>query len=484
MSEARQTASSPSQSGDADSEKTTGASDSALTPSDPAPHQGRSVRESSVSQSFTSDDSQAVLLNHPSPSESPFPSDKKPKEVLQESSTTVKQGEEEVAKCWICFADETEDTPTSSEWRSPCPCALKAHEECLLDWVANTDRTKSRNKGKIECPQCKGEIRMSEPRHLVAGIHQKLSSLGLNAVLPATGAALAGSVIAGLFLHGFGTVFVVLGYQSAGRILGLNAAAEYGFFEPRTLATGLIPINMLLSQLQPVDTLETVIAYSYVAWDYAQTGSFVPRSLWMTMCQVHLVRMSYDMLYKLSARSWEIRWLHELYSNHAVEDGNGEAGIDGGADRDIEVDVQVEIGVNAPPPVQLPQEQQDAHRDEGNAANNPAPAPGPNANGHPNLNANNQGMQVINVPASAFLQRPIMTLCSPFISALVGKALEYVLPHSWITSPGLLRSHYGRTLVGGCLFFFLKDSLRIVATYQRVQARRQRRILNNVKELK
>ena len=127
-------------------------------------------RRSSIPQSATSEDSQTVLLSHPSSSSESSP---RPKSQLTEHVGPKLQPAEsntEPRKCWICFSDETEDTPTSSEWRSPCPCSLTAHEACLLDFVADLEapqNRKSTGPPRIECPQCKAKITIARPRSLV-----------------------------------------------------------------------------------------------------------------------------------------------------------------------------------------------------------------------------------------------------------------------------------------------------------------------------
>ena len=126
-------------------------------------------RRSSIPQSATSEDSQTVLLNHPSSSESSPKPEPEPKQQVRPKIQTA-ESNKEPRKCWICFADETEDTPTSSEWRSPCPCSLTAHESCLLDFVADLEAPRNRKSSgppKIECPQCKAKITIARPRSLV-----------------------------------------------------------------------------------------------------------------------------------------------------------------------------------------------------------------------------------------------------------------------------------------------------------------------------
>ena len=126
-------------------------------------------RKASLPQSTTSEDSQTVLLSHPSSSESSPKPEAQPKQKARPELQTA-ESMKEPRKCWICFADETEDTPTSSEWRSPCPCSLTAHEACLLDYVADLEAPQNRKSSgppKIECPQCKAKITIARPRSLV-----------------------------------------------------------------------------------------------------------------------------------------------------------------------------------------------------------------------------------------------------------------------------------------------------------------------------
>ena len=99
-------------------------------------------RSQSRARSTISEDSQTVLLNSPSPIESIKAEQAAPASLPRPRP----QDEPDVKKCWICFSDETEDTPQTSQWRSPCPCALVAHEECLLDWIADLESPSSRKR--------------------------------------------------------------------------------------------------------------------------------------------------------------------------------------------------------------------------------------------------------------------------------------------------------------------------------------------------
>ena len=157
-------------------------------PSSPEASSSRHHRRSSIPQSATSEDSQTVLLNHPSSSESSPKPEPRPR---QQASPKVQTAESdwEPRKCWICFADETEDTPTTSEWRSPCPCSLTAHESCLLDFVADLEAPQNRKSTglpKIECPQCKAKITIARPRSLVVEGVRALQRVTARFILPFT----------------------------------------------------------------------------------------------------------------------------------------------------------------------------------------------------------------------------------------------------------------------------------------------------------
>lgn len=76
--------------------------------------------------------------------------------------TGAKAPEEMTRKCWICFEEELESEiikqGSESDWRSPCQCSLAAHEECLLTWVDETQKSTStgvNSSRTIRCPQCK-----------------------------------------------------------------------------------------------------------------------------------------------------------------------------------------------------------------------------------------------------------------------------------------------------------------------------------------
>ncbi|POR38940.1 E3 ubiquitin-protein ligase MARCH5 [Tolypocladium paradoxum] len=65
-------------------------------------------------------------------------------------------------RCFICLSDEDPSDPPGS-WVDPCPCTLEAHQDCMLSWVTDCERS---NK-PLQCPVCKSMIELEGPWNLV-----------------------------------------------------------------------------------------------------------------------------------------------------------------------------------------------------------------------------------------------------------------------------------------------------------------------------
>lgn len=165
-----------------------------------------------------SEDSQTIFVHDPDQDqdqEQDFP-----------SSTTHVSPEDDpsVKRCWICFEDSTEDTPETSPWRDPCPCALVAHEECLLDWIADVEAPKNpRNRSlaapKIECPQCKSEIKLARQRDYLVDLVSGCERLASRAIIPSSVFMLSGIIYQSTVLHGIHSIYAVFGADDGARIL-------------------------------------------------------------------------------------------------------------------------------------------------------------------------------------------------------------------------------------------------------------------------
>ncbi|PHH80867.1 hypothetical protein CDD80_6426 [Ophiocordyceps camponoti-rufipedis] len=77
-------------------------------------------------------------------------------------------------RCFICLTDEDATDPPDS-WVDPCPCTLEAHQDCMLSWVTDCERS-----GKpLLCPVCKSAIELESPWDPVvafsSAIHRRFS---------------------------------------------------------------------------------------------------------------------------------------------------------------------------------------------------------------------------------------------------------------------------------------------------------------------
>jgi len=136
--------------------------------------------------------------------------------ALNNPNNSVESAQIEPRKCWICQQEEDDDStdPDFVHWLKPCPCSLEAHEECLLEWIADEERPKPGELGhnhKIECPQCKTEIRIERPRDFIVGVYDRISGFARGCVIPFAVSAVAGCVYSGLYVYGLNTITVVFG---------------------------------------------------------------------------------------------------------------------------------------------------------------------------------------------------------------------------------------------------------------------------------
>ncbi|MCJ1231032.1 hypothetical protein MMC12_007707 [Toensbergia leucococca] len=448
--------------------------------SSPPAAESQRTERSSNSRSVTTEDSQTILLNDSAYS-LPSPGDEHRRKPVPDN---------EARKCWICFADETEDTPSSSAWRSPCPCALTAHEACLLDWVADLEAPNQR-KGtgsplKIQCPQCKSDINVARPRSLIV--------TGVNAVRQATGRlvfpgvllTLAGSIFTGCWLHGVTTVYLIFGPRDADVLFGVDTgegiSGSWGFGLP------LIPVVLVLSRTAIANNYLPVLPIFFFA---SQIPDLSSRDLWppsaaMTIASLPYFRGAYNEVYQRIFADREKGWIRD------VQPRAGETGDDAGApeqqdvglgDREagVDIDFQLEVGVEIIEEEEVGNQQQ---------PDRPAAEALGAENGGMNRDQGQlpgQARQNNLIVSTSHLADTIMgALLFPTISAAMGGILKATLPRTWTTPPGpwdryrvgLLQTRWGRSIVGGCLFVVLKDTLLLYSRYRLAQDHRKRRIVD------
>lgn len=311
------------------------------------------------------------------------------------------------------------------------------------------------------------------------------------ALTPIVGIGAAGGVIMLSLVHGFSSVYAVFGRDDADRLFGLDTGRRMG--GGWWLSLQLIPVALVLSRTSIADSLFPVLPLFYFM---AKAPTRNARSLWppsaaMVVASLPYARGVYYEFYKRVVKKREQAWIKEVQPR-AGEDGEGAGGEENVADQrgndaggiNFELGVELEIieeeevmpnagpqaapGENPPPADQL----ENFFRDRQALHNHP---------GH----HHHGGGIVISISQLA----NIITgaLLFPTIAASMGGILKLALPKSWITPPsfwnrnarqGLLQSQFGRSVVGGCLFVVLKDSLQLYSKFRLAKDHRKRRVVD------
>ncbi|KEF60974.1 uncharacterized protein A1O9_02538 [Exophiala aquamarina CBS 119918] len=441
---------------------------------------------------MSSEDSDTSLLNNPasytSENNAPSQSDPERPANLSRTSTFGK-------KCWICMSEASEDDQTNPPvWRSPCRCSLTAHEDCLLDWVANLEDPKTiRRKGppQILCPQCKSEIKIARPRSYIVDAYRTVDRSLAKLVLPAVGLSFLGSMWTGLWIHGFSSVYVVFGEKEAERLFKYALSSRhYGALA----AYSLVPINLVLSRTNYADFVlpsGTLFILSTQITERFEIDMTVWPPLPSTVFAcLPAVRTAYNWVYHQAFCDLNKKWLSEVQPRHqepvegqenniadaANAEEAAEAGAHGGLVIEFDVDLNGDAGGDGG----------DENEDE--AGDQPAGGDGQNAaqpgNNHVHRLLGDRGDMIVE-GTSTIGQTIFGALAFPIVASGMGSLLKLALPSAWLGSantmngrPGLLRTKWGRSVVGGALFVVLKDALVIYCRWRLAQSHRQRRIMD------
>lgn len=316
------------------------------------------ARSQSQARSASSEDSQTVLLN----ASSIIRDQEKPATGSIEPAVRPPQDDPDVKKCWICFSDETEDTAESSDWRDPCPCALVAHEECLLDWIADMESPSSRKRTlgppQIVCPQCKTEIHLARPRNYLVEAVKALERVSARVVTPSALVIAMSTVVHASTAHGIHSIQSVFGVDDGSRIL---QPLMYNFLHPRQI-TGfgdvrdvfaeilshwrlhvglpLITPLLVLSRTTLADSVLPVLPIVFFATqgDSDQPLDFGswPPSASLTFAVLPYLRGLYNAYYERVWAEKEKQWLKDIQPRNGRSDEAEGGAANGGQDAAVD----------------------------------------------------------------------------------------------------------------------------------------------------
>ncbi|KAH8423860.1 RING finger domain protein [Aspergillus melleus] len=449
----------------------------------------RSDRDSPSSTESTGD-TETVSPNQPEEGESISES---PISTL----SAVDSSNDEPRKCWICYTDETEDSPINPEWRSPCPCTLTAHEACLLDWLADLENPQSRKRNgrnaKMMCPQCKSEIVVSRPRSYIVDIVRLLERFAGRLVVPGMVFTLAGTVWAGCCAHGVYSMYFVFGTEEARQIL--EETADGSWNSGLNLGLPLIPLVLIFSRTRFAEGLLPAIPVLLFATHnpgHEPELDFWPPSPAMTFAALPYIKSFYSAIYERFFGKLERKWILEVqprlsdvneFDDNAPPEAQGPADLvrndDGGRIMEFDFALQVDM-------VGMGNGGEGIHGGGAEAQGGP-----PGEEQGAGAMGNEQAMGLVRrdglIHETTNLADFVLgALAFPAISASVGGLLKYVLPKTWTTAPstlergrpGLLQSRWGRSVIGGCVFVLLKDALVLYYRWKLAQTHRRRKVLN------
>lgn len=461
--------------------------------------------------------SDPVLINHStaditdSMNDSPHHDDES--EIPQRPPTLSRASTSALEKCWICLSTKDEDPPSPpnppTAWRHPCSCSLRAHESCLLDWIADQESPRSRGgrsgsaSDKILCPQCRSEIKVERPVDYLVQLCRRIDRSYSRLVLPGLAASLSGTILAGCWFHGRAAVWLVFGSAQARRIHWYYAARRF----QHQLSYAFIPLNLIFARTRYADFVlpsGTILLLS----TQLENGFELDRTIWPPLPStvfacLPALRQFYNWAYEKAFgdlnRSWIAAVQPRREEGYEGQEGNiadimneheaelAEAAEDDGGGMVLELEVNLgpvdEDGQNVG--------NDDIVIDGGEEG---APANGENQQGG---NAGGRVHQLLGDnelmdDTSSIGQLVIGSLLMPAAAALSGELLKAVLPHSW-TNPfsnfyrgrtGFLANKWGRSVAGGLAFIAVKDMLVLYCRWRLAEGHKKRRIMNFDKEKK
>ena len=315
-------------------------------------------------------------------------------------------------------------------------------------------------------------------------------------------------------MHGFSTIYLLFGPKDAEHLLGIDN--PLGINGKWALGLPLVPLALIAARTRYADNLLPILPIFYFASTGPQReGPLWPPSASMTVAILPYIRAAYNEFYDRVCAPREKAWIKQIqpragdHEGDEQHDQNQEQANEFDDDMDIGLDLQVEIveeegpedGQPAGDAVEGEQRQanQGGDRAPDHDQNQNQPAGGDREHladlhqrlhghqrQHQHQHDNQNGVQGLVLNFFSLPQTIMGALIFPSISAAMGALLQVALPRSWTIPPGrrdrypvgFLQSRFGRSIVGGCLFVVLKDTLMLYSRYRLAQDHKKRRIVD------
>lgn len=105
----------------------------------------------------------------------------------------------------------------------------------------------------IQCPQCKEPITVARPRSLVVEGMQAVERATVRLLVPFAVVTVLGTVITGCWMHGFSTVYLILGPEDAEVLLGIDSHMSMN--SNWGLSLPFIPLTLFVARTTMADNL-------------------------------------------------------------------------------------------------------------------------------------------------------------------------------------------------------------------------------------
>ncbi|KAI5788447.1 hypothetical protein EDC01DRAFT_166404 [Geopyxis carbonaria] len=361
------------------------------------------------------------------------------------SSLATPPSDLEETRCWICFVSDSEEDVPRTDWKAPCRCSLVAHEACLLDWIADLQKTgrdgTGAGAGELACPQCKTPIRLREKESLVLDVVDRLGVLAGKAGAFVAFGGVGSVLFVGCTVYGVNTIYTICGPEYASEVL-LGADGAFQWTWRLGVGLPLIPFVLIASRTRLFDSVLPVLPVIFFC--HTDPVHFtLPPSPQIILALLPYLRSSYDFLWTRYIATHESRWVRETTPKFALEAEEQNAENRAAARRR-----------NAP------------------AAADAAPAEPQGWNGEvlvENHNVILQGNNVTSLVLGALLWPSVARLAGLGLARWGGARVRRWLP-----------SALARNVVGGLMVVVLKDFIALYCKFKRAQKFRSRSVVDYV----
>jgi len=352
-------------------------------------------------------------------------------------------------------------------------------------------RSRSFAPPKIECPQCKSEIKLARPRNVVVDVVRGMERVGSRAITPGAVAALSGMVWNSSVAWGVNSIYAVFGPEDGYRILrpfhlnSLRPPVEAYIGNPGEAAHSLVqsmlthavhwrlyvglPLitpMLILSRTRWADSALPLLPILFFATQTPAPDDTLDFSQWppsagLAFAVLPYIRSAYNMYYENVWAEKERQWLREIQPRSGQNDTNNEAGdaaleevmqdgeeaenvfevrIDGGVWEEWEEDpgqpqpAAQQNRVAAPLQQPAPQGANEQAQPPPNIPDN-RPQQGRQQQGQPIAQHQNQhqlaGERRLSFSPTAIAETVLGAILFPTIAGVSGDLLKLILPKSW-----------------------------------------------------